>query len=93
VSPLLAEEAVNAGVPQLNRHTHALITHPINGYVISDDTELPVALDYYLSGLEHWNQSLVQCRVLEDLFSAHEVLARWELIKEGVAYADPADRA
>lgn len=93
VSPLLAEEAVNAGVPQLNRHTHALITHPINGYVISDDTELPVALDYYLSGLEHWNQSLVQCRVLEDLFSAHEVLARWELIKEGVACADPADRA
>jgi hypothetical protein len=43
--------------------------------------------------LEHWNQSLVQCRVLEDLFSAHEVLARWELIKEGVACADPADRA
>lgn len=92
VSPRLAAEAVNAGVPQVNRHAHALIAHPINGYVIGDDSELPAALDHFLSGLEHWNQSLVQCRVLEDLFSAQEVLARWDLIKEGVGHASPADR-
>ena len=89
----LAAEAVNAGVPQINRAEQQLVTHPINGYVISDDAELATALDYFLVGLEHWNQSLVQCRVLEDLFSAHEVLGRWNLIKEGVAYAGPADRA
>lgn len=92
VDPRLAAEAVNAGVPQISRHEHALCIHPINGYVIGDDSELPTALDYFLSGLEHWNQSLVQCRVLEDLFSAREVLGRWELIKEAAAYAGPADR-
>lgn len=93
VSPRLAAEAVNAGVPQVSRHEHALCIHPINGYVIGDDSELATAVDYFLSGLEHWNQSLVQCRVLEDLFSAQEVLGRWDLIKERVAYAGPADRA
>jgi len=93
VSPRLAVEAVNLGVPQINRVRHALVTHPINGYVIADDSELPTAVDYFLAGLEHWNQSLVQCRVLEDLFGAQEVLGRWDLIKEVAAYAGPADRA
>jgi len=89
----LATEAVNAGVPQINRHEQELVTHPINGYVIGDDSELATALDYFLSGLVHWNQSLVQCRVLQDLFRAQEVLGRWDLVKEGVAAAGPADRA
>ncbi len=93
VNHRLAVEAVNAGVPQINRYEQELCTHPINGYVIGDVSELATAVDYFLSGLEHWNQSLVQCRVLEDLFSAQEVLGRWDLIKEGVAYAGPADRA
>jgi accessory secretory protein Asp1 len=93
VNHRLAVEAVNAGVPQINRYEQELCTHPINGYVIGDDSELATAVDYFLSGLEHWNQSLVQCSVLEDLFSAHEVLGRWDLIKEGVADAGPADRA
>jgi len=92
VNRRLAVEAVNAGVPQINRQEQELVTHPINGYVIADEAELGTALDYFLSGLEHWNQSLVQCRVLQDLFSAREVLGRWDLIKEGVAYAGPADR-
>jgi accessory secretory protein Asp1 len=93
VNHRLAVEAVNAGVPQINRHKQELCTHPINGYVIGDDSELATAVDWFLSGLEHWNQSLVQCRVLEDLFSAQEVLGRWDLIKEGVTYAGAADRA
>jgi len=92
VNRRLAAEAVNAGVPQINRAEQELVTHPINGYVITHESELGAALDYFLGGLEHWNQSLVQCRVLEDLFSAKEVLARWELIKEGVAHAGAADR-
>ena len=92
VNHRLAVEAVNAGVPQINRYEQELCTHPINGYVIGDDSELSTAVDWFLSGLEHWNQSLVQCRVLEDLFSAPEVLGRWDLIKEGLAYAGPADR-
>ena len=93
VNRLLAVEAVNAGVPQINRREQELLTHPINGYLIGDDSELATAIDYFLSGLEHWNQSLVQCRVLEDLFSPREVLGRWDLIKAGVAYAGSADRA
>jgi accessory secretory protein Asp1 len=85
VSPRLAVEAVNLGVPQINRVQHAMVTPPINGYVIDDLGELGTALDHFLDGLEHWNQSLVQCRVLGDLFSAREVLNRWDLIKEAVA--------
>ena len=93
VSYRLATEAVNAGVPQIARYEHELITHPINGYVIDDESDLPAALTHFLSGLEHWNQSLVQCRVLQDLFRPQEVLERWGLVKEGAAYAGPADRA
>ena len=89
----LAAAAIDAGVPQINRVPHELATHPINGYTISDDAELAEALDHFLSGLEHWNQSLVQCRLLEDLFSAREVLARWELIRDEVDHARAADRA
>jgi hypothetical protein len=93
VSYRLATEAVNAGVPQIARYEHELMTHPINGYVVADESELPAALDHFLSGLEHWNRSLVQCRVLQDLFRPQEVLDRWGLVKEGAAYAGPADRA
>lgn len=89
----LATEAVNAGVPQVNRHEQELVTHPINGYVIGGDAELATALDYFLASLEHWNQSLVQCRALQDVFRAEEVLGRWELLKEEIAHAGPADRA
>ena len=89
----LAVEAINAGVPQINRHEQPLTTHPINGYVLSDEAELPAAVDRFLVGLEHWNESLVQCRVLVDLFTAREVLGRWELLREGVTDAGPADRA
>lgn len=89
----LATEAVNAGVPQVNRSEHPLSTHLLNGFRIDDVTELPAAMEHFLSGLEHWNQSLVRCRVLEDLFGAQEILGRWDLIKEVAAYADPADRA
>lgn len=92
VNSRLAVEAVNAGVPQINRYEQELCTHLINGYVIGDDAELATAVDYFLAGLEHWNQSLVQCKVLEDLFSAREVLGRWDLIKEAAAYAGTADR-
>ncbi len=81
----LATEAVNAGVPQVNRYEQELVTHPLNGYVIADVGELPVALAHFLDGLEHWNQSLVQCRVLQDLFRPAEVLGRWELVKGAVA--------
>ena len=88
----LAAAAVDAGVPQINRSEQELCTHLINGYVIAGDAELGVALGYFLSGLEHWNESLVQCRVLEDLFSAREVLRRWDLVKEVVTHASPADR-
>ncbi|PRI12083.1 accessory Sec system protein Asp1 [Leucobacter massiliensis] len=88
----LSAAAIDAGVPQINRAEHELATHRINGYTIGDDDELGAALDYFLNGLEHWNQSLVQCRVLVDLFSPREVLARWELIREGVAHARAADR-
>ncbi|MDR2723543.1 MAG: accessory Sec system protein Asp1 [Cellulomonadaceae bacterium] len=80
----LATEAVNAGVPQINRYEQEFITRPINGYVVSDLSDLGTALNYYLGGLEHWNQSLVQCRVLQDLFRPSEILDRWELLK-GVA--------
>lgn len=93
VNTRLAVEAVNAGVPQISTYAHELVTHPINGYVIGERSELPTAVGHFLDGLEHWNRSLVQCRVLGDLFSAPEVLGRWELIKEGVAHAGPADRA
>jgi accessory secretory protein Asp1 len=88
----LAAAAVDAGVPQINRYEQELFTHLINGYAIGDESELATALDYFLTGLEHWNQSLVQCRVLEDLFSAPEILTRWELIKEVASHAGPADR-
>ncbi|GAA4156574.1 accessory Sec system protein Asp1 [Gryllotalpicola daejeonensis] len=93
VNHRLATEAVNAGVPQINRYEQELVTHPINGFVIGDISELATALEYFLEGLEHWNQSLVQCRVLQDLFRAQEVLDRWDLIREAVAYAGPSDRA
>ncbi|MCL1897348.1 MAG: accessory Sec system protein Asp1 [Micrococcales bacterium] len=93
VNHRLAAEAVNAGVPQINRCAQELSTHLINGYTISDSSELATALDYFLSGLEHWNRSLVQCRVLEDLFSAPQVLNRWELIREAVTHAGPSNRA
>ena len=88
----LAVEAVNAGVPQINRVSQELAVHQLNGFVITDDDQIPDALDYFLSGLTHWDQSLVQCSVLHDIFRPSEIIERWKLIKAGVNGENTADR-
>ncbi|MDR0482447.1 MAG: accessory Sec system protein Asp1 [Cellulomonadaceae bacterium] len=91
VNQRLVTEAVCAGVPQVNLHAQDLATDKLNGYVISDESQIPQAVDYFLDGLEHWNQSLVQCNVLIDVFSPEEILNRWELVKEAMSLVGTAN--
>ena len=87
----VAAEAVCAGVPQVNRQPQDLLTDRLNGYLVQSEDQLAEAADYFLDGLEHWNQSLVQCNALIDLFSPTEVLGRWELVKGAMDLAGTAD--
>ncbi|MEW4354193.1 accessory Sec system protein Asp1 [Streptococcus pneumoniae] len=74
---------ISTGIPQINRVETEFIEHLKNGYILSDIKDLPDALDYYLTGLSHWNESV--------MYAAQKIVAYTsgslvEKIKNSVAY-------
>lgn len=51
--------AISAGIPQVNKTQTDYVTHKENGYILTDITELPLSLEYFLTGLANWNKALV----------------------------------
>lgn len=50
---------ISSGIPQINSVATEFVEHQKNGYILSDRAELAEAINYYFTGLAHWNQSLV----------------------------------
>ncbi|WP_125768967.1 accessory Sec system protein Asp1 [Lapidilactobacillus wuchangensis] len=55
----LQVQAVSAGIPQINTAESQFVEHQKNGYLITRDSQLTAALDYFLKSLNHWNEALV----------------------------------
>ncbi|HEL1673832.1 TPA: accessory Sec system protein Asp1 [Streptococcus suis] len=50
---------ISSGIPQINRIESEFVEHLKNGFVLSKESDLKEAIDYYLSGLANWNKSLI----------------------------------
>lgn len=76
--------AISAGIPQVNATATGYVQDHQNGLIIAHPRDLTTALDFYLSALIHWNESLVKSiRSLEDL-AEPKLLDYWrEVIKNG----------
>lgn len=65
---------ISAGIPQVNKKESEFVEHLKNGYIVKDDADLFIALDYYLTGLSNWNRSLVYAvQKIEDYTSGRLV--------------------
>ncbi|HFI0150649.1 TPA: accessory Sec system protein Asp1 [Streptococcus suis] len=72
---------ISAGIPQVNARQTEYVEHLKNGYILTDGGDLGAALNYYLDGLSHWNESLIySVRKISDYTSGVLV----EKIKEKV---------
>lgn len=65
---------ISAGIPQVNKRASEFVEHLKNGYILMDEADLFIALDYYLTGLANWNHSLVHAvQKIEDYTSGRLV--------------------
>jgi len=87
----LTVEAIDAGVPQVNRKVNPFCAHKKNGFFIENISEIEDALDHFLIGLQNWNESLLYMAQLKDHYTDKQIMARWESFKEGIVHEDSAN--
>ncbi|MBF0780164.1 MULTISPECIES: accessory Sec system protein Asp1 [unclassified Granulicatella] len=71
---------ISAGIPQINLKTSQYVIHQKNGYIIECSDELPKALEYYLSGLKHWNEALVYSVDRLLTYTDDKIVEEWKKI-------------
>lgn len=75
---------ISAGIPQVNYRFTRYIEHQKDGYIIQNIDHITEALEYYLSGLKHWNEALVYCVRQISYYTGGNIVKRWkELDKQG----------
>lgn len=74
---------ISGGIPQVNLYNSSYVKHGENGWIMNDISNLREALLYYLTDLEHWNQSLVHSVKRIELYTRGEIVEMWKnTIKE-----------
>lgn len=70
--------SISAGVPQINRVESDFVSHKKNGWVLSPEADLEMALRYYLEGLANWNRSLVYTVQKMADYTSGRILSQWQ---------------
>ncbi|MBF8970460.1 accessory Sec system protein Asp1 [Streptococcus sp. NLN76] len=70
--------SISAGVPQINRVETDFVSHEKNGWVLSPEADLEIALRYYLEGLANWNRSFVYTVQKMADYTSGRILAQWQ---------------
>lgn len=69
---------ISAGIPQVNYRNTRYIEHKKNGYMISNIAQLSDALEYYLVGLQHWNEALVYMVQTIEAYDSGSLVKQWK---------------
>lgn len=72
--------ALSAAIPQINKLPSEFVHHKKNGYITLDLDNLYDGLVYYLTGLAHWNESMIYCIKLIEKYSDTEIVKRVRLM-------------
>jgi len=74
---------ISGGIPQVNLYSSSYVKHGENGWILEDISDFKEALLYYLTNLEHWNQSLVHSVKKIEQYTRGEIVDMWKnTIKE-----------
>lgn len=69
--------AVSMGIPQIVSMETQFVVDKANGIVLSEVSQLPEALDYYLEGLANWNKAMVASYDLGKNYTTEVLLEKW----------------
>ncbi|WP_262614312.1 accessory Sec system protein Asp1 [Staphylococcus sp. IVB6246] len=75
--------SLSAGLPQINMRATDYVQHRMNGIVLTSDSELPDALDFYLIQLKNWNQSYAYAMKLGKQYASDKIIAQLDVLIEG----------
>lgn len=79
---------ISSGIPQVNYRNTRYIAHKKNGYMIHNIASLTDAMEYYLIGLQHWNEALVNSVKMVQSYTSGSIVERW---KAAIQENDSAD--
>lgn len=74
----LRTACVSVGIPRIQRVETPEVKDHQNGLVITDQGELPAALDYYLASLQNWNLSLTYNVKVLNAHSGRHIIEKWD---------------
>lgn len=69
---------ISTGIPMVNRVDTGYVIHQQNGWLIENKDELEKVLLYYLTGLRHWNESLVYSVAQLNRYTNGAIVNRWK---------------
>lgn len=69
--------AISFGIPQIVRRKTEFVVNGGNGAVIDALEKLPGILDYYLGGLEHWNEAKIFSYGISKRYTTERLLEMW----------------
>lgn len=69
---------ISAGIPQINKTKTEYVIHRKNGYIVDNLQDLSIAIDYYLNGLRHWNESLVYSVEKISEYLSGQIVKQWK---------------
>lgn len=70
--------AISAGIPQINASDNIYVENQKNGIKIKSYDELYDALDYYLKGLNNWNQAMMYAVNEISKYSSESIVAQFK---------------
>ena len=76
--------AISIGIPQIVRTKTEFVEHGRNGIVINKIEELTEPLEYYLKGLQGWNQARVCSYELVKEYTTERLLEKWGKVMDRV---------
>ena len=69
---------ISSGIPQVNYRYTRYIEHQKDGFIIQNIDHITEALEYYLSGLSHWNEALVYCVQTAAEYAGSALVEKWK---------------
>lgn len=76
--------AVSFGIPQIVRKKTDFVQNGGNGIILKKIEQLPKALEYYLTGLEHLNEARVACYKISREYTTERLLKMWGEVMRSV---------
>lgn len=74
--------AISKGVPRISASKDEFLMHKLNGFYIDDIDEIEESLSFYLDSMVNWNEALVECYEMGQLYTTDKLILSWNEVLE-----------